>query len=141
MPGIVASRLGVKGVMVIEGPALDPADESGVSSEAADKIATSFATAPRGGLSTILKVSPTTGAWLKQRNPLLRDVTFPAAGKVKVLVCEGGVCREEGLEEEMEGLVLGEPPLPTTSGPGPEGSEQMPDAEAELANEGAENAA
>jgi uncharacterized protein YyaL (SSP411 family) len=136
MPGVVAGRLGVKGVMVIEGP---PHDSLPSMSEAADKIATSFATAPRGGLSTILKVSPSTGAWLKQRNPLLRDVTFPPAGKVKVLVCEHGVCREEGLEEEMEGLGLGEASLPTTSGP--EEGERMPDDKAGQAKDGAESAA
>jgi uncharacterized protein YyaL (SSP411 family) len=52
MPGVVASRIGVKGILVIEGPALDSDANSGVTSEAADKTATSFATAPRGGLST-----------------------------------------------------------------------------------------
>jgi uncharacterized protein YyaL (SSP411 family) len=104
MPGVVAGRLGVKSVMILEGPELD----SAANSEASDKIAMSFATAPRGGLSTILKVSPSTGSWLRQRNLLLRDVTFPAAGQVKVLVCENGVCKEESLEEMMRALGIGE---------------------------------
>jgi hypothetical protein len=60
-------------------------------------------------LSSILKISPSSGAWLKQRNPLLRDVAFPAAGRVRVMVCENGVCREEGagLEEGVRGLDIG----------------------------------
>lgn len=96
--------------MVIEGPPKpDSAARSDMNSEAlADKVAMSFATAPRGGLSTILKVSPSSGAWLRQHNPFLRDITFPPAGKVKVLVCENGECREEGLVEAMGTLGLGE---------------------------------
>lgn len=108
MPGIVAGRLGVQGIMVIEGPSLDSDPNSGLLVGSTDDAIIARATAPRGGLSTILKISPTTGAWLKQRNPLLRDVAFPAAGKVRVMVCENGVCREEGLEEEMGELGLGE---------------------------------
>lgn len=113
MPGVVAGRLGVKGTMVIEGPALDSDAHSGLNVDSIDDAMMARATAPRGGLGTILKVSPSSGGWLKQRNPLLRDVAFPAAGKVKVLVCEGGVCREEGLEEGglqegMQAMGLGE---------------------------------
>ena len=140
MPGVVAGRLGVRGVIVIEGPT--PLDPAGGISDAADMVATSFSTAPRGGLSTILKISPTAGTWLKQRNPLLMDVAFPPAGKVKVLVCENGICREEGLEEEMSGLGLGEPPVSmgTTSGPAEGGKEEMAGEEAETVNEGGESA-
>lgn len=135
MPGVVAGRLGAKGVMVIEGPSLDSDTNSGLSADSTDNVMTARATAPRGGLSTILKISPTTGAWLRQRNLLLRDVTFPPMGKVKVLICENGTCREEGLEEDMGGLGLGEQLLPTTSGPG--GGEEVPHEKVELAKDGA----
>jgi hypothetical protein len=108
MPGVVAGRLGVTGIMAVEGPSVvDAANNSSVP--APDDAIAARARAPRGGLSSILKISPSSGAWLKQRNPLLRDVAFPAAGRVRVMVCENGVCREEGagLEEGVRGLDIG----------------------------------
>lgn len=104
MPGMVASRLGIKGTMVIEGPKLE--NETSGMSDVVNKATTSRATAPRGGLNTILKISPTTGAWLKQRNPLLKNITFPPAGVSKILICENGTCREveQGLDESVRGL-------------------------------------
>jgi uncharacterized protein YyaL (SSP411 family) len=143
MPGVVAGRLGIKGIMVVEGP---PLDSPSSSAEGTDDVAIAVATAPRGGLSTILKISPSTSTWLKQRNPLLRNVTFPAAGKVKVLVCENGVCREEGLEE-MQGLGLGEEKAKAEAGAEAEAEsgvvegEKMADDKAELVKDGTESAA
>jgi hypothetical protein len=109
MPGVVASRLGVKGTMIIEGTKSD----SGVSHHnfPFDKKFQARATAPRGGLSTILRISPTSGTWLRKQHPLLRDIVFPSAGAPpKIFICEDGVCREEGidsLEVPMQGLELG----------------------------------
>ncbi|CAG8948704.1 hypothetical protein HYFRA_00001825 [Hymenoscyphus fraxineus] len=93
MPSIVASHLGVKGVVV---------SGDGVASENIK----AFERAPRGALGCFSRVS--TGGqntWLRGRNELLKD--FGLDGKPRVLICEGGVCREEGLvsvPDETDGV-------------------------------------
>jgi hypothetical protein len=99
MPAVVASRLGIKGTIVLEG-------ESSIEPEAPSPSSYKKVTSQRGGLNTIIKISPNSGSWLRDRNPLLKDVTFPKAGAPpKVLICENGACREEGMgsEEELVG--------------------------------------
>ncbi|TVY83138.1 Spermatogenesis-associated protein [Lachnellula suecica] len=82
MPSIVAGHLGVKGV-VVSGDGI------------VDAKIKAFEKQPRGGLGTFAKVD-TSSSWLRQRNSLLK--TFGLDGKARVLICEGGTCREEGLE-------------------------------------------
>lgn len=101
MPTVVAERLGVRGVMILEGAAhAGPRSESTAvdTTTIAEKIILSHATSPRGGLSTILKVSTPSSQWLRCRNSLLKDIQLPGPGECKVLVCENGRCREESLE-------------------------------------------
>jgi hypothetical protein len=83
MPSIVASHLGLKGVVVSSGDGIGDA-----------KIK-AFEKQPRGGLGTFAKLD-TSSSWLRQRNSLLKD--FGLDGRPRVMTCEGGVCREEGLE-------------------------------------------
>ena len=87
MPSIVAGNLGLKGVVV-----------SGTGGEKIKE----FEKQPRGGLGTFARLD-TTSVWLRERNSLLKG--FGLDGKTRILICEGGACREE------------EPALPT---PGPE---------------------
>jgi hypothetical protein len=96
MPSIVASHLGLKGVVVSSGDGIGDA-----------KIK-AFEKQPRGGLGTFAKLD-TSSSWLRQRNSLLKD--FGLDGRPRVMTCEGGVCREEGLETGSvgtgEGLDVG----------------------------------
>ncbi|KAG9237681.1 hypothetical protein BJ875DRAFT_131737 [Amylocarpus encephaloides] len=80
MPGVVAGHLGVKGVVVAG---------EGIASE---RI-TAFERAPRGGLGSFARVHASGSEWLRERNGLLGE--FGKDGEARVLVCEGGVCREE----------------------------------------------
>jgi uncharacterized protein YyaL (SSP411 family) len=94
MPGIVASHLGVKGVIV--------AGKGGVGQE---KIR-AFEKMPRGGLCSFARVGEgDENSWLRSRNGLLKS--FGKDGRARVLVCEGGTCREEGVlevgEEDKDG--------------------------------------
>ena len=84
MPSIVAGHLGLKGV-VVSGEGIGGA-----------KIK-AFEKQPRGGLGTFARLD-SSNSWLRQRNSLLKD--FGLDGKPRVLICEGGVCREEGLESQ-----------------------------------------
>lgn len=96
MPALVASRLGIKGTIVLEGDS---------STEPEAHLASTYKKAPsqRGGLNTTIKISPKSGSWLRDHNPLLKDVTFPKAGAPpKILICENGVCREEGTGSKQE---------------------------------------
>jgi hypothetical protein len=45
------------------------------------------------------------GGWARTRNPLLKDVKGKKDGGTRVLVCEGGACRE--VEEGEGGELLG----------------------------------
>ena len=83
MPSIVASHLGVKGVVV---------------AGSGDEKIQAFQKQPRGGLGTFARLT-TENVWLKERNSLLKD--FDGNGKTRVLVCEGGVCTEEGVQDEV----------------------------------------
>lgn len=96
MPALVASRLGIKGTIILEGDSsIEPVEHSASTYKKA--------TSQRGGLNTTIKISPNSGSWLRSRNPLLKDVTFPKAGAPpKVLICENGVCREEGVGSKEE---------------------------------------
>ncbi|OWP02677.1 hypothetical protein B2J93_6642 [Marssonina coronariae] len=84
MPSIVASQLGVRGV-VAAGP-----DVVGRVRE--------FEKRPRGGLGTCAWLRSGDGGWLRRRNELLTH--YGADGKARVMVCEGGACQED--------VVLGE---------------------------------
>lgn len=99
----------------------------------ADNKIKAFEKQPRGSLGSIAKVGPS-NIWLRERNPLLKE--FGLDGKPRVLICEGGVCRDEGLEVipgpggkdplEMEGVAAA---LPTA--PGAPSSEVKPEVESE----------
>ncbi|EHK99081.1 hypothetical protein M7I_5081 [Glarea lozoyensis 74030] len=94
MPALVAGQLGVKGVVV-----------GGAGEVGAERIR-SFERMPRGGVMTFARVSGE-GGWLRERNELLRS--FGTDGRGRVLVCEEGVCREEGVVEvETEGGKAGD---------------------------------
>lgn len=84
MPSIVASQLGVRGVVVAG---------KGNEGEEVGKVK-EFEKSPRGGLGTFARLKGE-GGWLRERNELLR--TFGVDGKTRVMVCEGGVCKEEGV--------------------------------------------
>lgn len=109
MPSVVAGRLGVRGVVVA------------ASSEVmhVEKIK-EFEKQPRGGLGSFVKLEPG-DEWLRERNSLLKE--FGKDGKgVRVLVCEGGVCREETVNgagglEDLESL---ESALPAVQAPATE---------------------
>jgi uncharacterized protein YyaL (SSP411 family) len=94
MPGVVAEKFGVKGTVVF---AKDGQGELGVGGERIKM----YEKAPRGSLSTFARLTGE-GGWLRNRNSLLKN--FGGDGRSRVLVCEGGVCREEGGEgEKVEG--------------------------------------
>lgn len=98
MPAVVASRLGIKGTIVLQG---DSSTEPEIRSSSTNKTVPS----PRGGLNTTTKISANSGSWLREHNPLLKDVTFPKPGAPpKVLVCENGVCKEEGSGSKAEAV-------------------------------------
>ena len=54
------------------------------------------------GLGAISRVGKDMGAWLRQRNPLVKSMNTEKAG---VMVCENGTCREE-LGYGMDGLAI-----------------------------------
>ena len=89
MPAIVAGHLGVKGIVVAEG------ESQNINGSTVKKVK-EFEKQPRGGISTFARLDKAT-KWLRERNTLLKD--FGLDGKGRVLVCENGTCREEGLEE------------------------------------------
>ncbi|KAG4030970.1 hypothetical protein MFRU_010g00980 [Monilinia fructicola] len=85
MPTIVASHLGVKSVVIHEADG-DTIGESRVRE---------FEKTPRGGLGTFARLNSSgkNGQWLRERNPLLKDVG--KSSRTKILICENGVCKEE----------------------------------------------
>jgi uncharacterized protein YyaL (SSP411 family) len=86
MPSIVAGQMGVRGVVVALGEEV----------EGASKKIKEFEKSPRGGLGTFATLSGE-GGWLRSRNSLLDS--FTKDGKTRIMICEGGVCKEEGLVE------------------------------------------
>lgn len=81
MPSLVADHLGVKGV-VVSGDGI------------ADTKIKAFEKQPRGALGTFTRVNGK-NTWLRERNELLKN--FALDGKPRILICEKGTCREEGL--------------------------------------------
>jgi uncharacterized protein YyaL (SSP411 family) len=102
MPSIVAGRLGLKGVVVSQGEEIDGNGNKKIKE---------FEKAPRGGLGTFARLD-SGSTWLRERNGLLRS--FGLDGKTRILICENGVCRDEGNASEA-GLVK-EPPLDDLGG-------------------------
>ncbi|CZS98069.1 related to DUF255 domain protein [Rhynchosporium graminicola] len=95
MPSVVAGQFGVRGVVVAGGV-------DGVDGERVEE----FEKSSRGGLSTFAWLKED-GGWLRSRNRLLRDFAG-RDGEARVMVCEGGVCIEEGvLGGEREVVVAG----------------------------------
>lgn len=91
MPSIVASKLGVRGIVVAQG---DEKDDNGVM-----KVK-EFEKAPRGGLGTFTRISSNKeSSWLRERNTLLTD--FGRDGRTRILICEGGKCVEEGVLQDV----------------------------------------
>jgi uncharacterized protein YyaL (SSP411 family) len=88
MPSIVAVHLGLRGVIVSQG---DEKDGNG------NMKIKEFEKAPRGGLGTFARLD-SSSTWLRERNELLKE--FGLDGKTRVLICENGVCREEGSVSE-----------------------------------------
>ena len=43
---------------------------------------------------TVVLIDGEKGQWLRTRNPLLRDVNLDGSQRGKVLVCQGGICKE-----------------------------------------------
>ncbi|KAG4430102.1 hypothetical protein IFR05_014413 [Cadophora sp. M221] len=101
MPSVVASQLGVRGVVVAGGSTAD-----GAEGERIGKVK-EFEKSPRGGLGTFAWLKDPQGGWLRGRNELLREFRG-RDGVPRVMVCEGGVCVEEGVlggEREVVGSV------------------------------------
>lgn len=103
MPSIVAGHLGLKGVVVSQG---EEKDGNG------NKKIKEFEKAPRGGLGTFARLD-SGSVWLRERNELLKG--FGLDGKTRILICENGVCRDEGTASDEAGLVK-EQPLEDLSG-------------------------
>lgn len=105
MPGIVAGRLGVRGRVVFE---VDEGVEGVEGNEGEGKAplrgsewVRMYERSPRGSLGTFARLTGE-GGWLRGRNSLLKDFGGKE-GRSRVLVCEGGVCREEGGDDEAVG--------------------------------------
>jgi uncharacterized protein YyaL (SSP411 family) len=94
MPSVVAEHFGVRGTVVANAE-----EGEGVGG----KRIKEFEKSPRGVLGTFVRLDKVGNEWLRERNELLRG--FGLDGKARVLICEGGVCREEGLSnvEAQEG--------------------------------------
>ena len=106
MPSIVASHLGIKGVVVASG-ASEISDARLVGKNAEEGVHVphmkAFEKQPRGGLSTFAKISEDS-TWLRGRNSLFKDLNLSANGTTKVLICEGGVCKEDAGALDVENL-------------------------------------
>ncbi|KAH8589716.1 hypothetical protein B0O99DRAFT_636441 [Bisporella sp. PMI_857] len=83
IPSIVARHLGLKGTIV---------------AGSGDEKVKAFEKQPRGALGTFAKLT-TESKWLRERNSLL--TSFGGDGKTRILVCEGGVCKEEPVSEDL----------------------------------------
>ena len=106
MPSIVASHLGIKGVVVASG-ASEVSDTRLVGKNVEEGVHVphmkAFEKQPRGGLSTFAKISEDS-TWLRGRNSLFKDLNLSTNGTTKVLICEGGVCKEDTGGHDVENL-------------------------------------
>ena len=103
MPGLVAGRLGLKGVVVV-GKGNDGKEEM---DDLGRRKIQEWQGRARGGLGSLVVLKEGRNDWLRGRNPLLKDLKAGEGGKSRVFVCEQGRCREEGVEGvvgEMGGL-------------------------------------
>jgi uncharacterized protein YyaL (SSP411 family) len=108
LPGVVAGKLGVKSVVVLDGG--EPGCSAGISREregvAGVTTTRAAAAAARGGLAVSARLQESRSAWIRERNPLLRNAAFPKDGKPKIMICEnGGECREEGVAARCDDTV------------------------------------
>lgn len=88
-PSIVAGHFGVKGTVVSQG---EEKDGDG------NKKIKEFEKAPRGALGSFARLDGSS-SWLRERNPLLKN--FGLDNRTRVLVCENGTCREEGVPADV----------------------------------------
>lgn len=89
MPGVVASRLGVRGVVM-----------TGSTLSQLHARARTWSNRARGSLGSLVVVEDSSAArpathWLRQRNTLLADLQPGPAGSVRTWICEGKTCRED----------------------------------------------
>lgn len=119
MPGIVAGRLGVRGRVVFEGEGGEEGGVGGAGRPEGGEVGVGngegtapmrgnewvrmYERSPRGSLGTFARLSGE-GGWLRGRNSLLKDFGGKE-GRSRVLVCEGGVCREEDGDDKAVGAV------------------------------------
>ena len=102
LAGVGWGRLGVRGVVLVVGGEGDAeVGERGIGEVGNGKGEVKEAVRRlRGGVGvgrTVVKVGKGVGGWLRGRNELLRGLDVDVdvnGGREKVLVCEGGVCRE-----------------------------------------------
>jgi hypothetical protein len=106
MPSVVAGQMGIRGV-VVSVPEI--VSDSGIAAAASDITSPAteqkavervekikeFEKAPRGGLQSFIRLTPTSNPWLRERNSLLKDVGLNHDTSVRIIICEGGVCKEE----------------------------------------------
>ncbi|KAH7311019.1 hypothetical protein BKA65DRAFT_162940 [Rhexocercosporidium sp. MPI-PUGE-AT-0058] len=95
MPSVVATQLGVRGVVVAGGSDAEGGEAQKVEGERISKVK-EFERSPRGGLGTFAWLKDEEGGWLRERNELLKDFKG-RDGVPRIMVCEGGVCVEEGV--------------------------------------------
>jgi uncharacterized protein YyaL (SSP411 family) len=117
MPSIVAGHLGLRSV-VLDG--------------STDTETQNLAKELRGGLGTIVRLDNAV-TWLRERNAYLKD--FALDGKMRILICENGVCREETATTSnpaAQALDLGavSAALPTLDGAGDSGIGRLTDVSA-----------
>ncbi|KAG9244041.1 hypothetical protein BJ878DRAFT_88074 [Calycina marina] len=102
MPSIVASNLGIKGVVVFSHERGEDTTINSSYDDSGENIK-AFERQPRGALTTFMKLTGE-NKWLRERNGLVKD--FRTIGKTRMMVCENGTCSEEGVSETaVEGEV------------------------------------
>ncbi|KAI9743833.1 MAG: hypothetical protein M1818_002567 [Claussenomyces sp. TS43310] len=94
MPGIVAGRLGIKGTVIVEpkGEVVNAVTEDASAGDPAGSLSSTEIGA-HGALTTRITLSHSS-SWLRERNPLLRDLSAPEHGPRRIMICENGTCRE-----------------------------------------------
>lgn len=116
MPSVVAGQLGIRGVVVsvpevvadlgVAAAASDitPPSVEQKAVERVEKIK-EFEKAPRGGLQSFIRLTPTSNPWLRERNSLLKDVGLNHDTSVRIIICENGMCKEEREAELKTGEI------------------------------------